>query len=197
MKQLDFEYKLDTQLIAGVDEAGRGPLAGPVIAAAVILNHKQGIAELRDSKILTEKKRYKLANEIRDKSITWGTGRAEVEEIDKINILNASLLAMQRAINALNVVPDTVLVDGLHCPELTCNVRSVVKGDKLIPVISAASILAKVTRDEDMIAMDKKYPGYGFAQHKGYPTKQHIIALERLGICAIHRRSYAPVQRFL
>jgi len=197
MKQLDFEYKFETRLIAGVDEAGRGPLAGPVVAAAVILDYKQDITELRDSKTLTEKKRYILANEIREQSITWGTGRAEVGEIDKINILNASLLAMQRAVSALNVVPETVLVDGSHCPELICNVRAIVKGDKLIPAISAASILAKVTRDEEMIAMDKKYPGYGFAEHKGYPTKQHIIALERLGICAIHRRTYAPVRRYL
>lgn len=197
MKQLDFECNLDTGLIAGVDEAGRGPLAGPVVAAAVILNHKQDIAELQDSKMLTEKKRYKLAHEIRDQSITWGMGRAEVEEIDKLNILNASLLAMQRAVSSLNVVPEAVLVDGIHCPALNCNVRAIIKGDKLIPAISAASILAKVSRDEEMIVMDKKYPGYGFAQHKGYPTKQHIIALERLGICAIHRRTYAPVKRYL
>jgi len=185
------------QLIAGVDEVGRGPLAGPVVAAAVILDDDQEIQGLRDSKMLSEKKRYHLADEIRARSACWGTGRAEIDEIDELNIFNASLLAMQRAVRALDVMPECVLVDGTHCPELDCDVRAIVKGDQLIPAISAASIIAKVTRDDEMVAMDKQYPGYGFARHKGYPTRQHLQAIQELGICAIHRRSYAPVKRFI
>lgn len=185
------------QLIAGVDEVGRGPLAGPVVAAAVILDNDQEIQGLRDSKMLSEKKRYHLADEIRTRSACWGTGRAEIDEIDELNIFNASLLAMQRAVRALDVMPECVLVDGTHCPELDCDVRAIVKGDQLIPAISAASIIAKVTRDDEMVAMDKQYPGYGFARHKGYPTRQHLQAIQELGICAIHRRSYAPVKRFI
>lgn len=185
------------QLIAGVDEVGRGPLAGPVVAAAVILDGEQEIQGLRDSKMLSEKRRYQLADEIRARSACWAIGRAEIDEIDELNIFNASLLAMQRAVRALNVMPECVLVDGTHCPELNCETRAIVKGDQLIPVISAASIIAKVTRDNEMVAMDKQYPGYGFARHKGYPTRQHLQAMQELGICAIHRRSYAPVKRFI
>jgi len=185
------------KLIAGVDEAGRGPLAGPVIAAAVILNDEHTIQGLGDSKKISEKKRNHLAREIKEKSLAWGIGRVEHGEIDEMNILNASMLAMQKAIHALGVVPQHVQVDGNRCPELTCSVEAIVKGDALISVIGAASILAKVTRDALMVEMEKYYPGYGFAKHKGYPTRQHIEALTRLGVCNIHRLSYAPVRKLL
>ena len=185
------------KLVAGVDEAGRGPLAGPVVAAAVILDDNNSIEGLGDSKTITEKKRKSLALEIQQKSIAWAIGQVEHEEIDKLNILNASMLAMQRAVQGLGVSPHHVQVDGNRCPELNCSVESIVKGDALVAAIGAASILAKVTRDTLMIEMDVRYPGYGFAKHKGYPTKQHAEALARLGVCEIHRRSYAPVRKFL
>lgn len=185
------------KLVAGVDEAGRGPLAGPVVAAAVILDDNNGIEGLGDSKTITEKKRQRLALEIQQKSIAWAIGQVEHEEIDELNILNASMLAMQRAVAGLGVSPHHVQVDGNRCPELNCSVESIVKGDALVAAIGAASILAKVTRDTLMIEMDDRYPGYGFAKHKGYPTKQHAEALARLGVCEIHRRSYAPVRKFL
>ncbi|MEX2353267.1 MAG: ribonuclease HII [Gammaproteobacteria bacterium] len=178
---------------AGVDEAGRGPLAGPVIAAAVILNDARPVSGLADSKKLSATKRQLLAAEIRDKAVAWAIGRVDNLEIDRINILQASLLAMQQAVEALTVIPAQVLVDGNQCPRLSCKVTAIVRGDQSVPAISAASILAKVTRDEEMIRLDALYPGYGFARHKGYPTREHIEALARLGICAIHRRSYAPV----
>lgn len=184
-------------LVAGVDEAGRGPLAGPVVAAAVILDDNNWIDGLGDSKTISEKKREKLAAEIQQKSISWAIGQVEHEEIDELNILNASLLAMQRAVHALDVNPDHVQVDGNRCPELDCSVESIIKGDSLVAAIGAASILAKVTRDRLMVEMDKIYPGYGFAKHKGYPTKQHRQALENLGVCKIHRRSYVPVRKLL
>lgn len=183
--------------LAGVDEAGRGPLAGPVIAAAVILDPELPISGLKDSKKLSKKKREILASEISEKSRAWAIGRAEFDEIDDLNILQASLLAMSRAVNSLRIQPDYVMVDGLHCPVLEYNVEAVVRGDSIIPEISAASIIAKVARDNEMIAMDSKYPGYGFARHKGYPTREHLLALEELGVSAIHRRSYAPVRRLL
>jgi ribonuclease HII len=185
------------KLVAGVDEAGRGPLAGPVVAAAVILDKNRKIDGLGDSKKITENKREQLAIEIRQKSIAWAIGQVGHEEIDEINILNASLLAMQRAVEGLGVSPDHVQVDGNHCPDLKCSVESIVKGDALVAAIGAASILAKVERDILMVRMDAVYPGYGFARHKGYPTKQHAEAMQRLGICEIHRRSYAPVRKFL
>lgn len=185
------------KLIAGVDEAGRGPLAGPVVAAAVILDNSRSIEGLGDSKAIPEKRRHLLAQEIRQFAIAWAIGQVEHDEIDELNILNASMLAMQKAVKNLAIKPQHVQVDGNRCPELDCSVEAIVKGDALIPVIGAASILAKVYRDTLMIEMDRCYPGYGFAKHKGYPTKQHNEALARLGVCEIHRRSYAPVRKFL
>jgi ribonuclease HII len=152
---------------------------------------------LRDSKQLAAGTRERLAREIKEKSLSWALGRAEIQEIDELNILRASLLAMRRAVAALSIPPELVLVDGDQCPSLGCRVQAVVRGDQTVPVISAASILAKVSRDREMIEMDRLYPGYGFARHKGYPTRQHLDALAERGLCAIHRRTYAPVRRFL
>lgn len=184
-------------LIAGVDEAGRGPLAGPVIAAAVILDHNCPINGLADSKQLSPKRRTALEKEIKQHSIAWAIGRAEVEEIDRLNILQATLLAMSRAINGLSRKPTRVLVDGPHCPSISCPVEGIIKGDQTVAAISAASILAKVTMDLEMLDKEKDFPGYGFAKHKGYPTAAHIQALEVLGVTPIHRRSFGPVRRVL
>lgn len=181
-------------LYAGCDEVGRGPLAGDVVAAAVILDPENPINGLDDSKKLTEKKREQLFIEIQEKAKSWCVARASVSEIDRINILQASLLAMTRAVQGLNVQPEHVLVDGNKLPRWQYTSEAVVKGDSRVAAISAASILAKVTRDREMIALDKVYPGYGFADHKGYPTKVHMDALDRLGITPIHRTSYAPVK---
>lgn len=181
-------------LIAGVDEVGRGPLAGPVVAAAVILPHDHSIEGLADSKKLSEKRREELAKEIKAQALSWALGRAEVHEIDDINIFHASLLAMQRAVEDLSHKPDKALIDGKFCPELDCETEAIIKGDASEPVISAASIIAKVARDHEMIALDSVFPGYGFARHKGYPTKAHLTALDELGVLDIHRRSYAPVK---
>jgi len=186
-----------SDLIAGVDEVGRGPLAGAVVAAAVILDPNYPIAGLTDSKKLTEKQREKLAIEIREKSLSWALGRAEVEEIDKINILWASMLAMKRAVESLDVAPTLVQVDGNRCPDLNYPMEAIVKGDLKIQQISAASIIAKVARDQEMKDMEDRYPGYGFARHKGYPTKQHQAALLELGVSPIHRLSFKPVQRLI
>ena len=183
------------QRVAGVDEAGRGPLAGPVVAAAVILDRADMIAGLADSKTLPARRRAQLAALIREKALAWSIGRADHREIDKLNILNASLLAMQRAIQGLRIRPDRVLVDGNRCPDTDYPARAVVKGDRTEACISAASILAKVCRDLEMEEMDQKYPGYGFARHKGYPTRQHILALSENGPCPIHRRSFSPVRQ--
>jgi ribonuclease HII len=191
------EFTLNVERIAGVDEVGRGPLAGPVVAAAVILDPAQPIEGLRDSKKLTPRRRETLAEQIRAQALAWSLGRAEAEEIDSINILQASLLAMQRAVAGLLVAPQLVLVDGNHCPPLDYPAQAVIKGDDRVPAISAASILAKVVRDREMLDMDRRYPGYGFAQHKGYPSKLHLEALARLGVTPIHRRCYAPVRRVL
>lgn len=177
--------------VAGVDEVGRGPLAGPVVTAAVIL--KAPIDGVTDSKKLTPLKREKLALIIREQALCYAYGRAEVHEIDELNIHNATLLAMKRAIEGLSIQPDRVLVDGLYLPEVSMPCEAFVKGDSLFAEIGAASILAKVLRDEEMAQMDKVYPGYGFSLHKGYPTELHRNALQTLGPCAIHRRSYAPV----
>lgn len=185
-------------LICGIDEVGRGPLAGPVVAAAVILDPSRPIAGLADSKKLTEKRRIILAEEIRSKALAWALGRAEVEEIDQINILQATFLAMRRAVAALSHVPVHALVDGDKVPPgLPCTARAIIGGDGTEAAISAASILAKVSRDGEMIAMDALYPGYGMAGHKGYPTKVHMEALQLLGVTPIHRRSFAPVRRCL
>lgn len=184
-------------LLAGVDEVGRGPLAGPVVAAAVILDPARPIVGLADSKALTERRRQALDIEIREKALAWALGRAEVDEIDALNILQASLLAMRRAVAALPVAPHRALVDGNLCPLLACSAEAVIKGDQTVPAISAASIIAKVARDAEMVALDAIYPGYGFAVHKGYPTKAHLEALDRLGVLPIHRRSFAPVRNRL
>jgi ribonuclease HII len=181
--------------VAGVDEAGRGPLAGPVIAAAVILDPQRPIDGLRDSKRLTARARERLFDAIQEHALAWAVGRAEVDEIDRINILQASLLAMKRAVEALNPAADCVLVDGNQLPALHCPAEAIVKGDSKVEAISAASIIAKVSRDREMIELDRQFPGYGLAQHKGYPSKAHMAALESLGSTSIHRRSYAPVRR--
>lgn len=182
---------------AGVDEAGRGPLAGAVIAAAVILDPVQSIAGLMDSKKLTPRKRQLLEVEIKERSLAWAIGRAEVEEIDELNILHASMLAMARAVNALEQDPELVLVDGNRCPKISHTTRAIVKGDQLVEAISAASILAKEYRDREMTELDKQFPQYGFARHKGYPTKAHVEALAQYGISPIHRKSFAPVKLYL
>ena len=183
--------------IAGIDEVGRGPLAGPVIAAAVILDPERPIAGLADSKQLSAPCRERLDEIIRRDALACALGRAEVEEIDRINILQASLLAMQRAVAALAVAPERALVDGLHCPVLACGVEAIVKGDRKVSAISAASIIAKVARDREMCDWERRFPGYGFDRHKGYPTSEHLRALMRLGPSPIHRRSFAPVRRLL
>lgn len=183
----------DTLLIAGVDEVGRGPLAGPVIAAAVILDPARPIAGLADSKKLSPARRERLALSIRANALAWALGRAEVAEIDRLNIFQASLLAMRRAVEALPMTPDRVLVDGKHCPPLACPCTAIVKGDATVPAISAASILAKVTRDAELRELHDRYPRYDFARHKGYPTVVHREALRRFGPCPEHRRSFAPV----
>jgi ribonuclease HII len=184
-------------LLAGVDEAGRGPLAGPVIAAAVILDPANPVTGLRDSKQLSASRRDSLYAEITAKSLAWATGRSEVDEIDAINILQATMLAMQRAVEKLVPAARYALVDGNRCPPLACPAEAVIRGDSRIAAISAASIIAKVTRDREMIALDDVYPGYGLARHKGYPSRKHLEALQRLGVTPIHRRSYAPVRNLL
>ena len=184
-------------MIAGVDEAGRGPLAGSVVAAAVILPEGHGIEGLTDSKKLTEKKREALFELIKARASSFAICEASVAEIDEINILQASLLAMRRAVLALDLVPTQVLVDGNKTPDVPYPVRAIVKGDLTEESISAASILAKVTRDRQMLALDEQYPGYGFKQHKGYPTKAHIDALRVHGVSAVHRRTFGPVKALL
>jgi ribonuclease HII len=185
--------------VAGVDEAGRGPLAGPVVAAAVILDPSRPIDGLADSKQLTERRREALAVEIRARSAAWSLGWAEAAEVDALNILQATFLAMRRALEALGAPPSHVVVDGNLCPDLgdlawPCTVEAVVRGDATVPAISAASILAKCARDARMRELEIRYPGYGFAAHKGYPTAAHVAALRRLGPSPVHRRSFAPVQ---
>ena len=184
-------------LVCGIDEAGRGPLAGAVVAAAVVLDPARPIEGLRDSKRLSATQRERLADAIRDRSLGWALGRADPAEIDRLNILGATLLAMRRALEALPVRPGRALVDGNVCPRLSCDCEAVVRGDATVPVISAASILAKVARDIEMLELDARWPGYGFAVHKGYPTRQHLEALARLGPAPVHRRSFGPVRRLL
>lgn len=183
--------------ICGVDEAGRGPLAGPVYAACVMLNPGHQIFGLADSKQLSAVRREQLASEIKSCALAWAVASASVDEIDRINILQASLLAMKRAVESLALQPAVVLVDGLHCPTLGYPTRAVVKGDCKIPEIMAASILAKTARDAEMLALHWHFPQYGFDRHKGYPTLQHLAALQIYGACQIHRRSFAPVKLFL
>jgi len=186
-----------SQYVAGVDEAGRGPLAGPVVAAAVILNPQEPIAGLADSKQLSEKRRDCLAQQIKDKALAFAIASASVAEIDDINILHASLLAMQRAVHALSIMPTLALIDGNRCPVLNCPSQALIKGDQREPAIMAASILAKVSRDAHMKMLHEQCPQYDFARHKGYPTKAHVAALEKFGASDFHRRSFAPVRRVM
>ncbi len=192
----EFIYPQAT-LIAGVDEVGRGPLVGAVVTAAVILDPAKPIAGLADSKKLSEKRRLALYDEIKANALAWSLGRAEPEEIDQLNILHATMLAMQRAVAGLAVVPDYVLIDGNRCPALSMPSLAVVKGDSLVAEISAASIIAKVTRDREMAELDLLFPEYGFAQHKGYPTALHMEKLTQHGATPHHRRSFAPVRNAL
>jgi ribonuclease HII len=192
-----FDYPSGYPLIAGVDEVGRGPLVGDVVTAAVILDPANPIAGLTDSKKLSEKKRLALFPEIQEKALAWSVGRCSPAEIDELNILHATMLAMQRAVAGLTIQPDYVLIDGNRVPELSMPGEAVVKGDLRVAEISAASILAKVIRDQEMEALDKQYPQFGFAQHKGYPTKAHFAAIEAHGVIAQHRKSFKPVKRIL
>ncbi|WP_161867640.1 ribonuclease HII [Pseudomonas yangonensis] len=195
--QLGLDFTLVEELVAGVDEVGRGPLCGAVVTAAVILDPTRPIIGLNDSKKLTEARREVLFDEIREKALAWCIARAEVEEIDRLNILHATMLAMQRAVEGLSVTPKLALIDGNRCPRLAVPSAPVVRGDSRVPAIAAASILAKVSRDREMLEMDRRYPGYGIAGHKGYPTPVHLEALQRLGPTPIHRRSFAPVRALL
>jgi ribonuclease HII len=195
--RLNDELVIPAGRVAGVDEAGRGPLAGPVVAGAVILDVENPVAGLKDSKCLSASRRERLFDEIQEKALAWSVAYASVEEIDSINILQATMLAMRRAVDALRPTAEYALIDGNRCPELSCPARAIIKGDSRVAAISAASILAKVTRDREMQVLDAKYPGYGLAQHKGYPSRAHIEALEMLGASPVHRRSYAPVRKLL
>jgi ribonuclease HII len=188
-------FQVPVALTAGVDEAGRGPLAGPVVAAAVILDPDQPIDGLADSKALSAARRVELARIIEERSRAWAVAQASVEEIDRLNILQATLLAMRRAVEGLAVPPELALVDGNQPPTLLCAVQTVVRGDALVPSISAASILAKVARDDMMRDLDVQFPEYGFARHKGYPTAEHVKMLTTHGVLSVHRRSFGPVAR--
>ncbi|AYL64730.1 MULTISPECIES: ribonuclease HII [Citrobacter freundii complex] len=193
---IEFVYP-HTHLVAGVDEVGRGPLVGAVVTAAVILDPTRPIIGLNDSKKLSEKRRLALFDEIKEKALSWSVGRAEPHEIDDLNILHATMLAMQRAVAGLHIAPEYVLIDGNRCPALPVPSMAVVKGDSRVAEISAASILAKVTRDAEMAALDTVFPQYGFAQHKGYPTAFHLEKLVQYGATEHHRRSFGPVKRAL
>ncbi len=188
-----FECSYKGRLLAGVDEVGRGPLIGAVVTAAVILDPERPIEGLADSKKLTEKRRLKLYDEILENAAAWSLGRCEAAEIDQINIYQATMLAMTRAVEGLAIQPEYVLVDGNRCPKWRWPSEPVVKGDSRVAAISAASILAKVTRDREMEALEQQYPGYGLARHKGYPTPVHLEALRRLGVTPQHRRSSRPI----
>jgi ribonuclease HII len=183
----------EATLIAGIDEAGRGPLAGPVVAAAVILDPSRPVAGLRDSKLLSARQRDRLAIEIRTNALAWSVGEADVAEIDALNILQATMLAMRRAFEGLSIAPGEAWIDGNRCPELPCAMRAIVKGDRDFAVISAASILAKTARDAMLDELDGRFPAYGFAHNRGYGTPEHLVALARHGPCPAHRRSFAPV----
>jgi len=193
---IEFTYP-HTHLVAGVDEVGRGPLVGAVVTAAVILDPSRPVTGLADSKKLSEKRRLALFAEITEKALCWSLGRAEPHEIDELNILHATMLAMQRAVAGLAITPEYVLIDGNRCPSLPMPSMAVVKGDSRVAEISAASILAKVTRDAEMTVLDSSFPQYGFAQHKGYPTAFHLERLAEYGATEHHRRSFAPVKRAL
>jgi ribonuclease HII len=187
----------DFLLVCGVDEAGRGPLAGPVSASAVILDPGRPVEGLADSKKLSERQRDRLAVSIRESALAWAVAYADVEEIDRLNILQATLLAMRRAVLLLPVRPQQVLVDGLYCPSTGIQSRAIVKGDSKFAAISAASILAKTSRDSLMLELHEKYPHYGFADHKGYPTAAHLVALRKHGVSIVHRKSFRPVRELL
>ncbi|MHB0764980.1 ribonuclease HII [Stutzerimonas sp. NM35] len=195
--QMGLDFNLVEELVAGVDEVGRGPLCGPVVTAAVILDPRRPIEGLNDSKKLTAARREVLFDEICEKALAWCIARAEVDEIDRLNILHATMLAMQRAVEGLSITPKLALIDGNRCPQLGVPCAPVIQGDGRVPAIAAASILAKVSRDREMQAFDLVYPGYGLAGHKGYPTPAHLEALQRLGATPIHRRSFAPVRMAL
>lgn len=196
-ESLSFSFFDEATLICGADEAGRGPLAGPVFAAAVILDPKHPIEGLRDSKKLSEHKREVLAEEIKQHALAWAIAQCSVEEIDTINILQASMLAMKRAIESLKVVPELALIDGNRCPKLAIAAEAIIKGDDKVPAISAASILAKTARDADLLELHKQYPQYAFDQHKGYPTALHLARLREFGVSPVHRKSYGPVKALL
>lgn len=193
----EFEYPTGYSLVAGVDEVGRGPLVGDVVTAAVILDPNNPIEGLTDSKKLSEKKRLALYPEIKEKALAWAVGRCSPEEIDHLNILQATMVAMQRAIEGLAIQPDLALIDGNRVPTLSMDAIAVVKGDLRVQEISAASIIAKVVRDQEMEDLDKLHPEFGFAQHKGYPTKAHFAAIEQHGVIDQHRKSFKPVKRAL
>lgn len=196
-KQLGLDFMLVDEvvdLVAGVDEVGRGPLCGAVVTAAVILDPSRPILGLNDSKKLTEARREALYDEICEKALSWHVARAEVEEIDELNILHATMLAMQRAVEGLHIQPKLAMIDGNRCPKLSMRAEAVIQGDGKVPAIAAASILAKVSRDREMAAFELIYPGYGIGSHKGYATSVHLEALVRLGPTPIHRRSFAPVR---
>ncbi|MBD9503545.1 ribonuclease HII [Pseudomonas sp. BGr12] len=195
--QMGLDFTLVEELVAGVDEVGRGPLCGPVVTAAVILDPARPIKGLNDSKKLSEARREALFDEIREKALAWCIARADVHEIDQLNILHATMLAMQRAVEGLSVTPKLALIDGNRCPKLQVPSAPVVQGDAKVPAIAAASILAKVSRDREMQEMEALYPGYGIGGHKGYPTPVHLEALKRLGPTPIHRRSFGPVRALL
>lgn len=198
--QLELGWQAPAGLLCGVDEAGRGPLAGPVYAAAVVLDAARPIEGLADSKVLTARRREALFDLIRERALGWHIAQASVEEIDRLNILHATMLAMQRAVQGLaagGVTPDLVQVDGNRCPQVPFPVEAVVKGDAKVQAISAASILAKVARDRELLALHAEFPQYGFDVHAGYPTPQHLAALARHGATAHHRRSFAPVRKAL
>jgi ribonuclease HII len=184
-------------LICGVDEAGRGPIAGPVYAAAVVLDPDRSIAGLADSKLLSESRREAIAEAIRASALAWSVAFATVEEVDRLNILQAALLAMRRAVEGLALVPDEAWVDGNRCPPLPCPTRAIVGGDRFHAAISAASVLAKTARDAEMRRLHERFPQYGLDRHKGYPTARHLAALRRHGVCEIYRRSFAPVRRLI
>ncbi|MGR5095120.1 ribonuclease HII [Vibrio maritimus] len=192
-----FEYPQGYLAVAGVDEVGRGPLVGDVVTAAVILDPNNPIEGLNDSKKLSEKKRLALYPEIKEKALAWSVGRCSPEEIDQLNILQATMVAMQRAVAGLSATPDLVLIDGNRTPALQMDAQAVVKGDLRVAEISAASIIAKVVRDQEMEELDKEHPEFGFAKHKGYPTKAHFEAIEQHGVIAQHRKSFKPVKRAL
>jgi ribonuclease HII len=190
-------FNYDGELICGVDEAGRGPLAGPVFAAAVILNQHKPVAGLRDSKKLTEAKREMIAEQIKENALAWCIAQASEEEIDRLNILQASMLAMRRAIDGLSVVPTLALIDGNRCPTCSVRVEAIIGGDDKVAEISAASILAKTARDRALLQLHERYPHYAFDKHKGYPTALHMERLRLHGVSPVHRRSYAPVRELL